>query len=92
MLSTHSITEIDSALHSNLAALKEAFFDFVAALVLFLIAIVSIAHAVIRMAFAVLGLLLWSLALLIVFLYWLRSWAIARSSSSVHTTRGDAWK
>ncbi len=87
MLSTHSITEIDSALHFNLAALKEGFFDLLAALVLFLIAICSIAHAVLRMVFAVLGLLLWTLALLIVFLYWLRAWAVGRSSSSVHTER-----
>jgi hypothetical protein len=88
MLSTHmSTTEIDSALHSNLDALKEAFFDFLGALVLLLIAICSIAHAVLRMVFAGLGLLLWSLALLIVFLYWLRAWAVARSSSSVHTER-----
>ena len=90
MISTHSITEIDAALHSNLAALKEGIFDFLAALVLFVIAIVSIAHSVLRMMFAGLGLLLWSLALLIVFLYWLRAWAVAWSSSS--TMRGDAWK
>jgi hypothetical protein len=88
MLSTTlSVTEIDSALHSNLDALKEAFFDLLAALVLFLIAICSIVHAVLRMVFAGLGLLLWSLALLIVFLYWLRAWAVGRSSSSVHTER-----
>jgi hypothetical protein len=86
MLSTHSITEIDIALHANLGALKEGFFDFVAALVLFIIAIFSIVHAVLRMLFAFLSLVLWSLALLIVFLYWVRSWAVARSSSSIHTT------
>lgn len=88
MISTqHSITEIDGALHANLAALKEGFFDLLAALVLLFIAVFSILHAVLRMVFAGLGLLLWSLALLIVFLYWLRAWAVARSSSSVHTER-----
>jgi hypothetical protein len=78
---------IDSALHSNLDALKEGFFDLLGALVLLFIAVFSIVHAVLRMVFAGLGLLLWSLALLIVLLYWLRAWAVARSSSSVHTER-----
>lgn len=85
MLSTHSMTEIDTALASNLAALKDAFLDLLAALVLCLVAVFSLVHAVLRIAFAGLGLLLWSLALLIVGLYNLRAWAVKKSSSSLHT-------
>lgn len=84
MLASQSITEINIALHSNLGAMKEGFFDLLAALVLFVIAFCSCLHAVFRIAFAFLGLVLWALALLIVFLYWLRAWAVARSSSSLH--------
>jgi hypothetical protein len=73
--------EIDSALWSNLAALKASFFDLLAALILCVIAAVSLAHAIVRVTFAVLGLLIWSLALLVVFLYWLRDCALARSSN-----------
>jgi hypothetical protein len=76
--------EIDSALHANLGALKEGSFDLLATLVLLVISLCSCLHAVFRMAFAVLGLVLWALALPIVFLYWLRSWAVARSSSTLH--------
>ena len=76
--------QINSALHANLAALKDGFFDFLAALIPCVIAAVSLVHAGLRIAFAVLGLLLWSLALLVTFLYWLRSLAAARSSSSLH--------
>jgi hypothetical protein len=73
MLASQSITEIDSTLHANLDTLIEGFFDFVAALVLLIIALCSCLHTVLRIMFAVLGLVLWALALLIVFLYWLRS-------------------
>jgi predicted ABC-type exoprotein transport system permease subunit len=79
--------EIDSALNANLTALKEGFFDLLAAMILCVIVVVSLFHAVVRIAFAFLGLLLWSLALPVVFLYWLRSWAVARSSSSLHAGR-----
>ena len=76
--------EINAALNMNLATLRDGFFDLLAALVLVLTALFSCLHAVLRMVFAVLGLLLWSLALLITFLYWLRSWLASRSSSSLH--------
>jgi len=87
MLASQSITEIDTALASNLAALKDAFLDLLAALVLCLVAGFSLVHAVLRIAFAFLGLLLWVFALLIVGLYWLRAWLASRSSSSLHTER-----
>jgi hypothetical protein len=66
---------------------KEGVFDLLVALILCVIAVVSLFHAGLRMVFAVLGLVLWSLALLTVFLYWLRSWAVARSSSSLRAER-----
>jgi hypothetical protein len=75
---------IDNALHANLTALKEGFLDFLAGLLLCIIALISVLHAVIRMLFAGLGLLLWSLALSLTFLYWLRDWAVSRSASSIH--------
>jgi hypothetical protein len=77
--------EINTALESNLSTLKDAFFDLLAALVLCLVAFFSLLHAGLRLLFGFLGLLLWSLALLITFFYWLRSLAVARSSSSLHT-------
>ena len=84
MTPTTRIEEIDAALHANLSALKDAFLDLLAAVVLCIIACCSLLHAVLRIAFAVLGLLLWALALLITFLYWLRSWAVSRSASTLH--------
>lgn len=87
MLASQSIAEIDTALSSNLAALKDAFLDLLAALILCLVAGFSLVHAVLRIAFAFLGLLLWSFALLIVGLYRLRAWAVSRSSSSLHSER-----
>lgn len=84
MLLTPQDVQIDQALGANLTALKEAFFDLLAALLLCLIAGVSVAHAGVRLVFAVVGLLLWALALITTFLYWLRSLAVARSSSSLH--------
>jgi hypothetical protein len=76
--------QIDAALQMNLTTLKEAFFDWLAALVLALVAVVSLCHATLRIGFAILGLLLWSLALFVVFLYWVRSLCVAQSSSSLH--------
>jgi glucan phosphoethanolaminetransferase (alkaline phosphatase superfamily) len=76
--------EIDMALQQNLMSLKEAFCDLLAALILFVVSLFSILHAVLRIAFAVLSLVLWALALFIRFLYWLQSWAVARSSSTLH--------
>jgi hypothetical protein len=84
---TTTIAGIDTALASNLAALKDAFLDLLAALILALVAGFSLIHAVIRIAFSFLGLMLWTFALLIVGLYWLRAWAVSRSSSSLHTER-----
>ncbi len=81
---TMHTVEIDSALHANLNTLKEGFFDLLAALVLLVIGAFSVIHAVLRMAFALLGLVLWAVALLIMALYWLRAWAVSRSSSSLH--------
>jgi hypothetical protein len=72
--------EIDSALWSNLAALKASSFDVIAALILIVIAMVSLLHGLFRVAFAFIGLLIWCFALLTVFLYWLRELALARSS------------
>lgn len=76
--------EIDAALKTNGAALIESLLDLLAAVILCVIAAVSLVHAGLRFVFAVLGLLLWSLALLITFLYWLRSVVVARSASSIH--------
>jgi hypothetical protein len=76
--------EITAALNTNLATLRDGFFDLLAALILVLTALFSCVHAILRMLFAFLGLLLWSLALLITFLYWLRAWAVSRSSSTLH--------
>jgi hypothetical protein len=84
MLQAH-VTGIDTALASNLAALKDAFLDLLAALVLCLVALFSVVHACIRVGFAFLGLLLWVFALLIVGLYWLRAWLASHSSSSLHS-------
>ena len=79
--------EIDVALEQNLTSLKEGLLDLLASLILCMIALCSVVHAVFRLVFAFLGLLLWSLALVVTFLYWLRSWAVSRSSSSLHTGR-----
>jgi hypothetical protein len=76
--------EIDQALQNNLTAMKEALCDLLAGLVLVLIAAVSLLHSMVRVLFAFLGLLLWALALLNVGLYAVRSWAVARSASSIH--------
>lgn len=76
--------EIDAALQQNLTSLKEAFFDLLAALTLLLISLFSLLHAVLRLAFAMLGLLLWAVALLVTFLYWLRAWAVSRSHDTLH--------
>lgn len=81
------LKEIDAALHSNLASLKEACCDLLAAFVLVLIAICSLVHAVLRFAFAVLGLFLWVVALLITFLEGIRAWSVSRSASSLHHRR-----
>ncbi len=88
MLQNTTTQEIDSALTANWTALVDGFLDLLAALVLLLTALFSLVHAVLRIAFAALGLVLWSVALLIIGLYWLRSWAVSRSSSSVHM-RGE---
>ena len=76
--------EIESALQTNLATLKDGLYDLLASLVLVIIALLSFVHATTRIMFAVLGLLLWSLALLITFLYWLRAWATSRASNTIH--------
>lgn len=89
MLLTPQEQAIDNALHSNLTTLKEGFLDFLAGLLLCIIALVSVLHAVIRMVFAGLGLLLWALALLITFLYWLRAWIVSRSATTVHRLSAD---
>ena len=83
-MSTQQRLEIDAALYSNLAALRDGFFDVLAALILVVTALFSLVHAVVRIVFAFLGLVLWALALLIMFLYWLRSWAVSRSASTLH--------
>jgi ABC-type dipeptide/oligopeptide/nickel transport system permease subunit len=76
--------EIDAALWANLAALHDGWFDLFAVLILVLTALFSCLHAFVRIAFAFLGLALWTLALLITFLYWLRFWAVSRSSSTLY--------
>jgi hypothetical protein len=76
--------EITAALGTNLATLRDGLFDLLAALILVLTALFSCLHAVVRIVFAGLGLLLWSLALLITFLYWLRAWVVSRSASTLH--------
>jgi hypothetical protein len=75
------VTGIDTALASNLAALKDAFLDLLAALVLCLVAGFSVIHALIRVVYAFLGLLLWVFALLLTGLYWLRAWLASHKSS-----------
>ncbi len=79
--------EISEALQANLATLRDSWFDLLAALLLVVIALCSCVHALVRVLFGLCGLVLWSLALLITWLYWLRSWAVAHSANSVHTTR-----
>jgi hypothetical protein len=76
--------EIDAALSSHLATLRGGLFDLLAAVILVITALVSCLHAVVRIAYAFLGLVMWSLALFITFLYWLRAWAVSRSSSTLH--------
>jgi hypothetical protein len=76
--------EIDAALSANIQTLVEGALDVLAALILLLIGLVGLVHGLLRMMSGALGLLLWSLALFITFLYSLRAWAIARSSSSLH--------
>jgi 4-hydroxybenzoate polyprenyltransferase len=79
--------EIEGALQQNLRTLGEAFLDLLAALILVVIVAVSLTHALLRIVFAVLGLLLWTGALIITALYWLRAWSVSRSSSSLHKGR-----
>lgn len=81
--------EIDASLRTNLTSLREALFDLLAAIILIIIAVISFFHALTRVTFAALGLLLWAIALLITFLYWLRGWAVARSTSSLHHQGGS---
>lgn len=76
--------EIQDALQANITTLSEALCDLVAAVVLCLVAVLSLVHAVVRLLFGGVGLLLWALALVIVGLNWLRSWAVSRSGSSIH--------
>jgi hypothetical protein len=76
--------EIDAALRANFTSFVEAWCDLLAALILLLISLFSILHAVLRMVFAVVGLFMWAVALFVKFLYWLQSWAVARSSSTLH--------
>lgn len=76
--------QIDDALRTNGAALLESLLDLLAAVILCVIASISLVHAGLRFAWAILGLLLWSLALFVTFLYWLRGRCVARSSSSLH--------
>ena len=76
--------EINSALQSNLLAMKEAFLDLLAGVILCLTGLFSVFHAVVRLIWAGLGLLLWALALFLTFLQWLQAWVVARSSSTVH--------
>src|ERR1700730_15286106 len=76
--------EIDMTLQANLVALKEAFCDLLAALILIIVSLFSFLHAVLRVVFALLALLLWAIALLVTFLFWLRAWAVSRSSSTIH--------
>jgi hypothetical protein len=85
MLVPHDL--INSALDTHVAALRDGLLDVLAALVLLLVALCSLVHALIRVVSAGLGLLLWVVALLITFLYWLRAWAVARSTSSLHQFR-----
>jgi hypothetical protein len=82
--SAQKAQEADAALCANLAMLRDGFLDLLAALVLLVIALCSVVHAVVRLVFGFVGLALWALALLIAFLYWLRAWAVSRSSSSLH--------
>jgi hypothetical protein len=79
--------EITAALDANLVTLHDGFFDLLAALILVVTALFSCIHAIVRIVFALLGLLMWALALLITWLYWLRAWAVSRSTSSLHGER-----
>lgn len=83
-LTTPLEQEIEAALLFHLKSLRDGFLDLLAALILAVIALVSVGHAILRIAFALAGLLLWSVALLILLLYGLRSLAVSRSSSSIH--------
>jgi hypothetical protein len=76
--------EIDAALQANLTALREAFCDLLAALIMIIISLLSFLHAVLRVVFATLGLLLWTIALVITLLYGARSWAVSQSTSTLH--------
>jgi ABC-type uncharacterized transport system fused permease/ATPase subunit len=76
--------EIDAALETNLAALKDGLCDLLAAFILLVISLVSFLHALLRIVFSTLGLLLWAVALFIAFLYAVRAWAVARSASTLH--------
>lgn len=76
--------KIDNALYSNLGGLLDALCDLLAALVLAVIASLCLLHAGLRIAFGFLALLLWVVALLVKGLYWVRAWAVSRSSSSLH--------
>src|SRR5689334_21389185 len=81
------VQAIESALQQNLQTLGEALLDLLAALILVVIVVFSLTHALCRIVFAVLGLLLWTGALAITALYWLRAWLVAHSSSSLHKGR-----
>ncbi len=85
--------EIDASLTVHLETLRDGFFDLLAALILLVTAVVSCVHALFRLLYAFVGLALWSLALLITFLYWARAWAVSRSSSSgsLHRSQADGY-
>lgn len=74
--------QIDDELHKNVAELQAALFELLAALLLFLTAFISIIHGILRTAKAALDLLLWAVALLITFLYWLHYRAVSKSFQS----------
>jgi hypothetical protein len=84
--------EIDASLTTHFDTLRAGFFDLLAALILVVTGLVSCVHAVLRMMYAFVGLALWSLALLITFLYWARAWAVSRSvSASSHRSQADGY-
>jgi len=84
MLLSSQERQIEEALEVNLQAMKEAFVDLLAGLVLVVIVVVSLLHSVVRLVFVGLGLVLWALALLHVILSALRSWFVAQSIHSIH--------
>ena len=66
MLDIKMITEGDAALQSHLSGLRSAAYDFVGALLTFVLFFFSLVHAVVRIVYNLFGVLVWWLGVVVV--------------------------